>query len=469
MNKLRKISQSITVKKVSLDDCVIGSEVAEEIATLGFEINDLKEFLGDLIKSSNNINVSGNQLGQLAFKLHQESNASGLRYTDLVDKVMSLRMDKEENEKTILDQKKRKKNLEDELEAMLQEVKTSKEKLSEYKADKKSLKENGLVFEDIAKTSKTIKELKSLGFEANRVIEIVEKGDSLQKQIKNQSEKLDELESKNINLETQQQQNLEQIAILENKKGVLDKQCQLLKDPLNSLRLLNDRQIFDSDIIVFKDLLETVDYSFEELKSSIILLGNFKSLREEKLKEVEAAEEEITRKQKVSSNLDSEIKLLEQNKNTLFNDIEKQIKHFDSSIHMITNKAVDKIDDPEKGIKASVLRILDNSLEEAGARIARFEADSNKKIDQTIEKANETEKRIQEYEVKIEKYRIELQRYKALEDLTRLVLSEEMPRQNKLIVIVSTMELLENALNYEGLKPEADSLKALKENVFRNS
>ncbi len=95
----------------------------------------------------------------------------------------------------------------------------------------------------------------------------------------------------------------------------------------------------------------------------------------------------------------------------------------------------------------------------------KFEKESTEKMDKMITKAESANTRIVELEEKIVRYRVELGQYKSLENLSKLFLGDQVPRGTKLQIIATTLELLENALNYEGLGNEANTLRQVKENA----
>ena len=468
VNKLRMIARSIAGEETSLDDCLTGSKVSTHLLDLGLGVEDFESFLVDLYKNTMTQDISGEQLGTLALKLFKESEESGLGYFELVETVKALHSDKDDSEKTIKEQKVNIKQNQRELEARLLEAEATKEELDQYLKDKAVLKVNGLSVEDIEKTAHFIEELKKHEYDSVRVNELVNSHDSIQQQI-NELETARSIlikENKRINDETAGLR--EQVRGHEARFQVLTQQHEVLLEPINMVKELLEQQVYPKDIVTLKNLLEKTESSFEELKSTVDTLGSLKAIREEKKKNNRDLESQSNVLEEKIGDLNQDIAVLNNRKNTLHNDIDNILTGFENKLKTITGKTVDELEDPEKGIRANVIRTLEKSLNIAEKLVTRFEKESNEKMDQMIQKAETANTRISELEGKISRYRVELGQYKSLENLSKLFLGEEVPRGTKLLIMVSTMELLENALNYEGLRNEANTLRQVKENVFRS-
>jgi hypothetical protein len=261
---------------------------------------------------------------------------------------------------------------------------------------------------------------------------------------------------------------LEQVSAHEARILVLLKQQELLQEPINAVNELFKQKVYPNDIVTLKMLVDQADFSFEELKSTVDTLGSLKAIREEKEKKVLDFESQSIVSAKIIGDLKQDIVVLNNRKNSLTNDIDNVLTGFDNKLKTITGNTVKELEDPETGIRVNVIRTLEKSLNIAEERVSKFEKKSNEKMDQMIEKAETTNTRISEFEEKIARYNVELGRYKSLENLSKLFLGGEVPRGTKLQIIATTLQLLENALHYEGLGNEAMTLRSVKENVFRH-
>jgi hypothetical protein len=467
VEKLRTIAGKIAREETSLDDCLTGSKVSTHLLGLDLDIEDFERFLVDLYKNARTQEVSGEQLGNLAHKLHMESIQSDLGYVELTETIKMLHSDKENTEKTINEQKEAIKQNQDELAAKLLEADVTDETLNKYLMDKAILEENDLKVEDIQKTAHFIKELKNHEFDSVRVNELVNKHDSIQVQIRYLETNQTLLVEENNQIKTKTSSLYEQVRANEARIQVLTKQQEKLQEPINAVMELIKQKIYQNDIVTLKELVGQADVSFEELKSTLETLGTLKAVRDEKKKKNEDLESQSIVYAKIIGDLKQDIAVLKNRKNTLHNDIENILTGFEYKLKTITGTTVKELQDPEKGIRANVIRSIDQSLIIAETHVNNFEKESNEKMDQMIRKAEATNTRISEFEEKIARYSVELGQYKALENLSKLFLGNEIPRGTKLLIIASTLELLENALNYEGLSNEANSLRQVKENVFR--
>ncbi len=228
------------------------------------------------------------------------------------------------------------------------------------------------------------------------------------------------------------------------------------------------QKVYQNDIVTLKMLVDQADISFEELQSTVETLGTLKAIRDEKKKKNKDLESQSIILTKIIDDLQQDITVLNNRKNTLHNDIENILTGFDNKLKTITITTLKELQDPEKGIRANVIQTIEKSLNIAETHVNKFEKESNEKMDQIIAKANSANTRISEFEEKIARYSVELGRYKALENLSKLFLGGEVPRGTKLLIIASTLELLESTLYYEGLRNEAMTLRQVKENVFRS-
>jgi hypothetical protein len=132
--------------------------------------------------------------------------------------------------------------------------------------------------------------------------------------------------------------------------------------------------------------------------------------------------------------------------------------------------AFDKsLNDAETGLKASFMDAVISSLEEADITLKGFTDETQRRIKAVKADSNTVRDRYEALEVKIRKFNAELSNYRFLDDFSKLLLGVEMPRSEKLRVVVSTLQLLEDSLNYLGLKADAASIRIVKDNVFRNS
>jgi hypothetical protein len=127
------------------------------------------------------------------------------------------------------------------------------------------------------------------------------------------------------------------------------------------------------------------------------------------------------------------------------------------------------LNDPEAGLKASVMGLVESSLEEADTRLTGFEARARRRMKSVEDEATTANERLVELGERIREYKIDFSNYRSLENLARLFLGMEVKRGEKLLLIISTLEMLENTLNNMRLRNDADKLRQVKENIFRSA
>ena len=469
INDLRKLSNSIKKKEATLDECVSGNKIATQLVKLGLAPEALNLFLVELYQYSKDKNISGEELGHMAYRLHKASTASGLEYPELTDEMERLNGEKEEAESKISDLKKGIEGLSEEHKQKLVKADVTDEKLDIYLNDKKVLEDADLKIGHINKTSKFIKELDKHDFDVKKITELVNKHDSLTEHINGLEETVEKaciekkrIESENLELLEQKKNTREEITNLVNTHMTL-------QIPIKALKELNKEGVFTEDIVALRDITADAGYTFEELRSSIETLGSLEGIRKTKTKKITELESVIIHHDKTVKGLKEDIGSLKERKKTLFDDTHKILTEFNSRIKSITNQFNQDINDPEKGLQAAVLQSLNNSLEHADFRLTGFEKDSMEKIERIRSKADFTHNRVLELKETIKRYNVDLGKYKSLENLSKLFLGEELPRHEKMLIMVSTMELLEKTLHREGLIEEALTLGWLKENVLQES
>jgi hypothetical protein len=386
INKLRKLSSSIP-GDISLDECLTGKNVASLLVTLGLSLESIDSFLLDLIKKADKENISGEEMGRLVHCFHNVSVNSGLGYSKLVEEMIRLQEEKSDSESELEKVKQQIETSSKDLADRLNDANMTIEKLDEYISNKIVLEGEGLSINDVIRTSKLLKELKSHDYDSIKIISLIDKHDSI-------TETIDALEYKRKTL----QKGNDELEIKNSQLNARVKNTEIKKDEL---------------------------------------------------------EEDVLR--------------LVERKKELFNETTKIINDFNSQLKSITSNFDNDLNNPESGIKARVLNTLNQTIKQADIQLVKFETESIEKMNAINEKTENTQNRITVLEKNLERYSIELRNYKSLENLAHLFLGHEVSRGKKLRIIVSTLELLENALNYEGLKKEAYNLEQVKMNVFRNS
>jgi hypothetical protein len=469
VNNLRTLSIDLKSNDLEIDDCKTGYRIATMLKELELSTEDMGSFLKNMILYAKTNNIPNVEMAGMAHSLHTALDKSGLDYEELVKEVDKLQDDKKtythelQNLKSEID-----KTCED-LENRLAEASITEEKLDTYLNDKSALEKQNLLIENIADTSKVIKELKAQEFEAVRVINLVEEHDSLLDQVMFLGNERDELtdikknmEKENKSLQDNRDELIEDIGALRGQKDRLSKPIQALSD-------LNRNGLADEEILGLRDLVVEADYTVESFKAALKDIGGLRGLRVKHVEEVEVEEAKLGSLHKQVEYLEQDVADLNHRKKIIAEDTEKTINEFDSKIRLMFEDFDSRLYDSETGLKASFMDAVNSSLWEADIRVKGFTDETQRRLEAVKVEAGTVRDRYEKLEVKIRRFNAELSKYRFLEDFSKLLLGVEMPRGEKLRIVVSTLQLLEDTVNYMGLKGDAESIKMVKGNVFRNS
>ena len=467
VNGLRNLSINLKSNELDVEECLTGLNVATTLRDLDLPIGDVDLFFRDLILYAKTNNIPFIEVADTARDLQKALNDSGFGYGELVDEVNRLQGEKAWFERELQGLRNEIEESGKDLERRLAEASVTEATLETYLEDKAMLEDEQLLIDDVAGASRVIGEFKACGFDAGNIINLVKVHGSLTVQVETLGEDRDRIVEEKKRVENDYKVLQEKKDDLTEVISVLEGQRESLSKPLQALKDLNRRNLFDEDIIGLRDLIVGAGYTVETLESTLKNVGGLRNLREKHLDDVKVEEAKLKSLSNEVENLQMDVAELKHRKQTIFDDAQRIFVEFESKVSSMFEALDESLYDEEAGLKASLLRAVNSGLEEADVRMSGFTENTLRRMKQVKAEVDLVRSKHEDLEVKIRSLNVELGQYRLLDGFSKLLLGVEMPRGERLRVVASVLQLVEENFNILGL--DVASIRVLKDYVFRSS
>jgi hypothetical protein len=467
VENLRNLARDIGKSESSVDDCVSGYEVKEKMDNLGIDLEEVDGFLSGLLQDSQDQGLSGEQVGELAGRLHAVRVETGLGYSKLVEESERIAEEKKINEENVASLRDDVKKLEEKQQRKLEEAETTDKMLVEYLEDKENLGSYGLEVSDIGKSSKVLKALHEFGYDTTKVTGVIIEYGSLTGAIEFKEQEKEEAEKQVEGIKTEIR-DLEKIKSEKNSDiEKLKSQQSLLKKPLDALTYLFSNNVMEDDVIKVKTLVEKAGYTIDSLVAKLETLGSLNNVVKNQRQETKQLENHLTKLKEEQKTSKEDIEYMKEEKARILKETKEIHDKYKDWVIDILQKLEAKINDPKTGLSTTIKKALDGTLEGTLEQFNSFKMEFLAGTKDVKTEASEISKQVDELYQEIFAQGTRVGIYSQLNNLANLYTGGALDPVNKKITIVSTLDMMRVILERESFHTEAAKIGQVRDTVLK--